>query len=387
MASEITEPQGTVDGVAARPRVEWLDGVRGAAAFYVVLHHTWLLSFRGFPDNAGPGWTGWMTYGHLAVAVFIVVSGFSLSLAPVARGYRLKEGTLGFIRRRFWRIVPPFWAALALASILVWAGLIPTPSGEPLAWRDVLVHALILHDTIGNVSPNGVFWSIAVEWHIYFLFPLILLAARRWGSAVAGTLVAGAVLAQHLAAPFVPLAAFFDRFTPQFLALFVAGVFAVALARDSRASRWAGIAGALGWAAFPVLAASVGARAVVANFFWVDLWIGLCTAGLFAAMAAGHLRPLRWVLASRPLRSLGTFAFSLYLVHAPMLELVRGVGESVWGFDHAQTFAFLLVVGVPVAVAASFGFYVVFEKVFVTARSLSAVIDAVRPSRRQPEAA
>ena len=55
----------------------------------------------------GPGYTGPLVYGHLAVAVFIVISGFSLTLRPSTNGYALAEGGRGFFRRRFWRIVPP----------------------------------------------------------------------------------------------------------------------------------------------------------------------------------------------------------------------------------------------------------------------------------------
>jgi len=48
-----------------------------------VPHHTWLTAFPHYPDNRGPWWLGWALYGHFAVAVFIVVSGFSLGMAPV----------------------------------------------------------------------------------------------------------------------------------------------------------------------------------------------------------------------------------------------------------------------------------------------------------------
>ncbi len=73
--------------VAPRVHLSFLDGIRGLASLYVVLHHVWLASF---PRQAGgsvcgicldaPDWSNWLKFGHLAVAVFIVVSGFSLAL-------------------------------------------------------------------------------------------------------------------------------------------------------------------------------------------------------------------------------------------------------------------------------------------------------------------
>ena len=48
--------------VKARPaaRLHGLDGIRGIAALFVVLHHCWLLSFPGYPSNTGPWWLGWL---------------------------------------------------------------------------------------------------------------------------------------------------------------------------------------------------------------------------------------------------------------------------------------------------------------------------------------
>ena len=79
--------------VSARPasRLHGLDGIRGVAALFVVLHHCWLLSFPGYPSDTGPWWLGWLIYGHFAVVVFIVLSGFSLSIAPARSGWQLAE--------------------------------------------------------------------------------------------------------------------------------------------------------------------------------------------------------------------------------------------------------------------------------------------------------
>src|SRR3954470_8658102 len=83
-------------------RVSWLDGVRGGAATFVVLHHMWLAAWPGYPRNIGPWWLGWLLYGHLAVAVFIVVSGFSLALAPMRNGRPLPRGPRPLRPRAGW---------------------------------------------------------------------------------------------------------------------------------------------------------------------------------------------------------------------------------------------------------------------------------------------
>ena len=94
-------------GGRASGRVPWIDGIRGAAALFVVLHHIWLTTWPGFPPDNGPWWLGGLLYGHMAVAVFIVVSGFSLALVPMRNGWKLPGGVKRFVRRRAWRIIPP----------------------------------------------------------------------------------------------------------------------------------------------------------------------------------------------------------------------------------------------------------------------------------------
>ena len=76
-----------------RGRVVGLDGIRGLAALYVVVHHCWLLTFHGYPANTGPVWLGWLLYGHLAVVVFITLSGFSLAVSPARNGWQLDKAS------------------------------------------------------------------------------------------------------------------------------------------------------------------------------------------------------------------------------------------------------------------------------------------------------
>src|SRR4051794_11475469 len=140
---------------------------------FVVAHHMWLAVWPAFPRNAGPSWLAPLLYGHLAVAVFIVVSGFSLALAPLGDRGRLRGGTRRFIRRRAWRILPAYWVALVLSTAIAALSL-HSLAGPGTIAKSLTVHSLLLQDAIDSQPPNGAFWSIAVEWQIYFVFPLIL---------------------------------------------------------------------------------------------------------------------------------------------------------------------------------------------------------------------
>ena len=92
MASEIDDSMVTADSsgpttatfsstLAATPgRVEFVDGVRALAALYVVAHHAYITVYPGFPINTGPSVFTPLIYGHFGVAIFMVVSGYSLAL-------------------------------------------------------------------------------------------------------------------------------------------------------------------------------------------------------------------------------------------------------------------------------------------------------------------
>jgi peptidoglycan/LPS O-acetylase OafA/YrhL len=378
-------------------RVHWLDGVRGAAAMFVVLHHMWLAVWPAFPRNAGPSWLGPLLYGHLAVAVFIVVSGFSLALAPLADGGRLRGGTRRFVRRRAWRILPAYWVALVFSTVVA-AFVLDSVSGPGTIAKSVVVHGLLLQDVIGSEAPNGAFWSIAVEWQIYFVFPLVLWLARRRSVEAAVAATVGVVLVAHAVARIGPPFDKIDHLTPQFLALFALGILAVHLGRGARAAclrRPLAALAAAAFAAVVLLAAVQGSEWMVARYFAVDLAFGLATACLLCALYAGGAAWVGRLLGSRAGLKLGLFSYSIYLMHAPIVGVLEAYVVGPLGVPPLARFGVMLAVGLPVVLAACYGFHLLFEAPFLRhrdARALRAIaMRAPRLRRRRvrpgPEAA
>jgi peptidoglycan/LPS O-acetylase OafA/YrhL len=361
--------------VPASHRVLWLDGIRGAAALFVVLHHIWSMSWPSFPSNSGPAWLGWLLYGHMAVAIFIVVSGVSLALAPLRNGGRLSGGVPRFLRRRAWRILPAYWAALIL-SVLITAVFLRPELGSGAIGKSLAVHGLLLQNLVGSVPPNGAFWSIAIEWQIYFVFPLILLLGRRSSLLTAVLITMVAVLLAHEAAGLGGPLEKIDGFTPQFLALFALGAFAVWLAGGDRAVKLRRPLAALALVAlgaFVLLAIAEGSEWVVAQFFWMDLLFGLGVAALLALMHGGGLAPARRVLASRLALFVGLFSYSIYLIHAPILALLLKYVFGPMDLSQLATFGVTLAFGLPLILAFTYGFHLAFEAPFLRNRSLSAL--------------
>ena len=363
-------PPGVAD--PASSRVAWLDGVRGAAAMFVVLHHMWLAVWPAFPRNTGPWWLGPLLYGHLAVAVFIVVSGFSLALAPLENGARLRGGARRFIRRRAWRILPAYWVALVLSTVIA-ASLLHSVTGPGTIARSVAVHGLLLQDIVGSEAPNGAFWSIAVEWQIYFVFPLILWVARRRGIGFVAALTVAVVVVAHVVARLGPPFDKVDHLTPQFLALFALGVLAVHLGRGERAAqlrRPAGAIAAIAFAAVVAFALVAGSERTVAGYFWVDLVFGLAAACLLCALCAGGGARIRRLLQSRAGLKLGLFSYSVYLMHAPVVGVLDVYVARPLGLAPVAHFAALVAIGVPVVLVVCYAFHLLFEAPFLRYRDM-----------------
>jgi peptidoglycan/LPS O-acetylase OafA/YrhL len=91
----------------------WLDGLRGIAALWVLLHHTFILTGgRGMPV---------LSWGKLAVDLFMMLSGFLMAhhymLRRAAKPWGAPSTWTDFWARRWFRISPLYYALLAAALV------------------------------------------------------------------------------------------------------------------------------------------------------------------------------------------------------------------------------------------------------------------------------
>ena len=147
-----------------------LDGVRAIAALSIVIFHTLLyLHIEYLPASQAIG-NVWY-YLSMGVQLFFVLSGFLL-FRPYARAM-LSGAALPswarFYQRRALRILPVYWAALAVMFVTQLRF-----AGKPL-WLDALTHIALIHDSFPrfNRDLDGPFWTLAVEVQFYLLLPVI----------------------------------------------------------------------------------------------------------------------------------------------------------------------------------------------------------------------
>ncbi len=387
-----------------RQHVAYLDGLRALAALFVVLHHIlWPLNFGGVFITALPyAITHIFWFGHFAVDLFIVLSGFCLAL-PVVRGDGyLVGGALKFFGKRARRILPTYYFALGFSLLLIWLA-IGHKTGTlwdlslPVTVKDVLAHLFLLQDTSAqtNFKINAPMWSISVEWRIYFLFPLLVVLRRRFGSFWIAT---GAITVSYAALYVgqntgVKSLLCLDQcgLSPQFLGLFALGM----LAADIAYGKWS-LLPLLRHPRVAVALLAVGTLLLLAvsrftfrhgdilPIAYADFLVGLWSVTLLIAAANTEIIWLNKILSWRPLVFVGTFAYSLYLIHEPLIQVLW---QYVFVSLHSRPAALYLVlcfVGTPLIVGVSYLFFLACERPFLNRRKRETMAETERDAALSP---
>lgn len=385
----------TGSGKAPRLHLAHVEGLRALAALVVYLNHAYAQSWNPMQDQYPTGVLSIFSYslvaGHFAVSVFIAISGFCLALPVIDAADHLRGGALDFLKRRARRILPPYYAALFLSLGLIWT-VIGEPTGSlwdvPIEVDEIAIasHLLLVQDVFRTGRINYVFWSIAVEWHLYFLFPLLLLLLRKRGLAamVIGSLVVGYAVSLTSAGTRL------ERACPHYIGLFALGVLSAYLVRSGapelerlrRLPIWGGLA----------IASLVGVFSLTALFGYhvpprrmavLDLFMGFFACALLVQTSSRPAARVRKLCEWRPLVVIGTFSYSLYLVHAPFLQLIWQYVLSPFDLSHEQTFLFLMTIGLGMVLAGAYGFFRAFERPFMTRRAPAVPLAPVRSAITQ----
>ena len=195
-----------------RVRLPFIDGLRGLAILMVLLYHCSFVTAKlPLPTPLG-SWsiniTAPLQYGYLGVHLFFVFSGFCL-MRPLLQGSdtptRLNVGR--FWRRRAGRILPPYYTALALFGM---RPCLERAVRSNLGWNpgavhgyqagSVLSHVFMLHNLFPawSLDINAAYWTLALEWQFYLLFPLLVVGFRRWGPTQALAVILTATLVYRI---------------------------------------------------------------------------------------------------------------------------------------------------------------------------------------------
>lgn len=356
------------------------DPLRGLAALAVAVYHAGTVSLLlsgHSSDLAARGWTGPFGFigapigaGPFGVQIFFVLSGFLISrpfVAAFGDGHSMPR-VGAYLRNRALRLLPGLWVAFGVVIFV--AGT----RGKTIAD----IPRLFAFSEDWSTSSLGVVfgqvWSLQVEARFYLVVPVIagLLAlfyrlSRRRGSPRNRLIFVGALalIVAGICLVLVPrgnTAAFYAPLAQAHMLLL-----GVALAAAELAFSWQWLASRAG--RLLTLGAFVSA---VTALIWLEFPSGTLPALLpfdyrlsVASIAAFAVLTLVaapvllqragarcWrMLDNPPLRWLGARSYGLYLYQLLILMEFAPLGPGT--AYYRQTFVFLILVGIPVVIAAA----------------------------------
>ena len=324
-------------GILTPRRYEALDGCRGICACLVALFH-----FRALfhiSVNSHIGKLPIVTNAWLAVDFFFVLSGFVIAAnyqdRLVGRTVRVRD----FLILRLGRLYP-----LHLATLFVMVGLVTFfrygsfgATHLELSANDATVPGFIanllliqgLH-TLPQGTWNHPSWSISTEFATYVVFALAwrFLKQYSWGLIVVTILVAPPLLLMLSG----DLAVTFDWGIIRSMLGFSLGALAF------NATRWKYSAG--------LLAQLSRAESSIAEIFLAAITIAfVCIVGvtplsvaspfLFTGVVLLYSQEkgiVTWLLARPPVRALGRWSYSIYMLHYPLSAAI--MYGAVWLGSH-----------------------------------------------------
>jgi peptidoglycan/LPS O-acetylase OafA/YrhL len=290
--------------------------------------------------------------GRAAVSLFFVLSGFVISLG-IDTSRNLDAGTyVAFLTRRFFRLLPPLWAAIVFSFI------IQVHRGATYDLPSVL-NFLFLAD----LSINPVEWSLVLEIAVCMIYPLLLFALRRL-SVSAQALVLVAVAAMQLRDP-IQLH-YGETVAPLPLYCFCLGIVVPTLGRMIIEGPLARISAPLAASALVAIGLSAPIAAF-AEFYPTPLAQRVSVIWNILTVPTAAFYLISWlVYADRPISILknsaalflGKTSYSIYILHGPIMAATWEIVTS-FSSPRERLFVGLLVVIPPTLILSYINYHYV----------------------------
>ncbi|MGC8513407.1 MAG: acyltransferase family protein [Acidimicrobiales bacterium] len=358
-------------------RFACFDGLRALAALMVVGVHTAFVSGFTVHDTLGR-YTARLDAG---VEVFFVISGFLLyrrfALAHLTG--RPSPGLVEFWKRRLARIIPAYWGAFIVISYLMRADNVRHSWEAPLVYLG-FAQIYFPHYILTGITQA---WSLCTEMSFYLFLPLYAAALGRkvrTGRAQLGVEVAGIVALIGVCVAYrvlvstihSPLAATMPNWLPGYIGQFALGM-ALAVA-----SAWLEVSGTrpfwlwhplMPWAAWGLAGAcyvAVGNLGLPLSPLGTgDLAAGLAKEALYGAFGffvvvpavfgPPHAGPIRALLTTRVMVSVGVVSYGLYLWHQTWVSMVMSwSGAGLFTFPWPLLFVSATALGLASAAISYF---------------------------------
>jgi peptidoglycan/LPS O-acetylase OafA/YrhL len=339
----------------ARESLVWVDILRGLAALQVVLYHMRVDLWVGFQEiRHNPQAYAWherlaawggvpLAFGS-GVMLFFVISGFCVHLPETRRAWPLDFKKYAI--RRFFRIYPPYLAAVVLTiGVDLFLARANGQQANTTPWLRSALMVQNYHDAGsawgGQWYANPSLWSLPVEMELYLVYPIFFYILRRLSAPAAlGTVAVASTIGCILYKAKFPWMA--GNFLVYWL-IWCAGAWLAELYAQNRLPRWKPVywLGVLAFAATGVAAQRRDLGLAIdsyawAGFGWMLFWWGLVNREKIQNNRSILFKALAFV---------GTFSYSLYLLHFPFFRVCGVLWTQHFGAKPASlliSFAFAL---------------------------------------------
>ena len=345
-------------------RTSYIDGLRGCAVLGVIFCHAALLMPAWANIETVSSGVPWYWLGHAlvdgshGVDLFFVLSGFCLAYPTLQRVHAERLASFDvarFATHRLVRILPPYYLSIVVFAgfaLFAWvhSGSFSFPEAGKVPALDIL-RQMFFFDR-GTTMVNSNFWTLAVEFRWYFIFPICLLLWVR-APRVFGVLIAALVVLYWQ----TRLYSIDLGVLPAFLLGIVAADWQI---RDHPIRRYAlpltALAIAIALLIEP-LTTMPGPDGVVYQSFFLQSNFGWHLAAFFFVLAAGYNGWLKKALSNPAIVATGIASYSIYLMQGPVMIVAAPRLAAI-----KAPFVFALLVCI--ALVAGFAFWWCVEKSF-----------------------
>lgn len=316
-----------------KPKIhfKFIDGLRGFAALWVVLHHAYKDGRISQFTNTLPQWFVDIVFqwGNLGVPIFFAISGFviihSIKNAKLDLPY-FKNFTL----RRLVRLNPPYYVSIVITLIIAFVssylkGEEFEVMGANVSFNRLIAHFFYAQNIFQLHSINKVYWTLCLEIQFYLVFCILFFLAQSLDSywknncgkliifipsaAIAALFPIGVLKHDDIPVTFLPL-----------LYSFLLGIFAY----------WTWHSYLKPWLFYFYAAVLISAGIVHSSpFIIASPIVAILLLEVAKAQQMQNLLNWQW------LQFLSKISYSLYLTHLPIIGSVyffvyKLLGHSVW---------------------------------------------------------
>ena len=318
--------------MAQSRRISSIDGIKGISSIIIIMYHVLLIPKLEISDNLQ---FVQQYFGH-GVTLFFAISAFSLFLNYFHKIDGAASIKLFFVNR-FARISPLFLCLLLFMAVRNWYY-----TGKTIPWPDFLINIFYIFAFFPGKHVGIIWasWAIGVLFIFYFTAPILMIFIRNLTYALvfaAMTVIAGSCATHIFYAAQLPDYFYYLNFISQFPA-FSFGILAYFCYRaypiqNTTAKTIVSLSGFVGL--FLILFALTlisGLGKSGLNTFVTNYRFSICCLAAAVLVYSQSVHGLA-LIDNRISRYYGKICYSTYLLHPPVLIMMKTVYARIYAID------------------------------------------------------